>query len=129
MTERHSCDGCDSQARRDFLLDSLRAGAVLLASIGLSSSAEAMPVRLVSALACPHQNTALRWEADDHLFQCPKHKSRYTPEGVFIEGRATRSMDRYPVKLAGSAIVVDIDRVIQEDMEKAAWQQAMVTLP
>lgn len=168
MTVPHSCDGCDSQARRDFLLDSLRAGAVLLASIGLSSSAEAMPVRLVSALAsnaaeksyaipsadgvqidkenevilsrvgnhvfafalaCPHQNTALRWEADDHRFQCPKHKSRYTPEGVFIEGRATRSMDRYPVKLAGSAIVVDIDRVIQEDMEKAAWQQAMVTLP
>jgi Rieske Fe-S protein len=81
------------------------------------------------ALACPHQNTALRWEADDNRFQCPKHKSRYRPDGTFIEGRATRSMDRYPVKLAGNQIVVDIDKVLQEDMEKPAWLQAVVTLP
>ncbi|CAN5258883.1 hypothetical protein BH09GEM1_BH09GEM1_28570 [soil metagenome] len=163
-----SCEKCDVPGRRDFLLDALRAGALLLASLGLSTSASAMPVRFVKSLsadkadksyaiptadgvqidkenevilsrvgkhvyafllACPHQNTALRWEAEDNRFQCPKHKSRYTPEGVFIEGRATRSMDRYAVRLAGSAIVVDVDKVIQEDLEKAAWLQAMVTLP
>lgn len=81
------------------------------------------------ALACPHQNTALRWESGDNRFQCPKHKSRYKPDGTFIEGRATRSMDRYAVKLAGGQVVVDIDKVIQEDMDKPAWQQAVVTLP
>ena len=81
------------------------------------------------ALACPHQNTALRWEADDNRFQCPKHKSRYHADGTFIEGRATRSMDRYAVRLANNQIVVDIDKVIQEDMEKPAWQQAVITLP
>ncbi|MEO8334704.1 MAG: Rieske (2Fe-2S) protein [bacterium] len=81
------------------------------------------------ALACPHQNTALRWDAGDNRFQCPKHKSRYRPDGSFIEGRATRSMDRYAVKLAGSQIVVDIDKIIQEDMELAVWQRAVVTLP
>ena len=163
-----SCDACSLSGRRDFLLDALRAGAVALASLGLSASADAMPVRFVKALssgatdksyaipaadgvqidkenevilsrvgkhvfafllACPHQNTALRWEVGDNRFQCPKHKSRYTPEGVFIEGRATRSMDRYAVRLVGNTILVDIDKVIQEDMEKAAWQQAMVTLP
>ncbi len=81
------------------------------------------------ALACPHQNTALRWEADDNRFQCPKHKSRYRADGTFIEGRATRSMDRYAVRLANNQIVVDIDKVMQEDTEKPAWQQAVVTLP
>ncbi|MEP6730583.1 MAG: Rieske (2Fe-2S) protein [bacterium] len=81
------------------------------------------------ALACPHQNTALRWEADDNRFQCPKHKSRYRPDGTYIEGRATRSMDRYVVKLTGGQIVVDIDKVLQEDMDKPAWQQAVVTVP
>jgi nitrite reductase/ring-hydroxylating ferredoxin subunit len=81
------------------------------------------------ALACPHQNTALRWEAEDNRFQCPKHKSRYRADGTFIEGRATRSMDRYAVKLANNQIVVDVDKVFQEDMEKPAWQQAVVTLP
>jgi Rieske Fe-S protein len=81
------------------------------------------------ALACPHQNTALRWEAEDNRFQCPKHKSRYRADGTFIEGRATRSMDRYAVKLANNQIVVDIDKVFQDDMDKPAWQQAVVTLP
>ena len=81
------------------------------------------------ALACPHQNTALRWEGDDHRFQCPKHKSRYRPDGTFIEGRATRSMDRYAVRLAGPNVVVDIDTIIQEDLDKARWLQAFVTIP
>lgn len=81
------------------------------------------------ALACPHQNTALRWDAAENRFQCPKHKSRYRPDGTFIEGRATRSMDRYAVKLVGGAVVVDVDTVFQEDLDKAAWQQAVLTVP
>jgi len=81
------------------------------------------------ALACPHQNTALRWDAGGNRFQCPKHKSRYRPDGTFIEGRATRGMDRYAVKLVGSAVVVDIDKLYQEDTDRSAWQQAVVMLP
>ena len=80
-------------------------------------------------LACPHQNTALRWEADNNRFQCPKHKSKYRPDGTFIEGRATRSMDRYAVKQAGATIVVDVDAVFQEDTDKPAWMQAAVAVP
>ena len=81
------------------------------------------------ALACPHQNTALKWDAGNNRFQCPKHKSKYRADGTFIEGRATRSMDRYEVKLAGSNVVVDIDKLFQEDTDNAAWQHAVVTLP
>ncbi len=79
-------------------------------------------------LSCPHQNTALRWEAGDNRFQCPKHKTTYTPEGVFIEGRATRSMDRHALKLAGNTVVVDVDKVLQEDLNKADWEHAFVAL-
>lgn len=81
------------------------------------------------ALSCPHQNTALRWESGDKIFQCPKHKSRYRPDGVFIEGRATRSMDRLAIKVTASAVVVDVDKLYQEDLNKAEWQQAVVTVP
>jgi Rieske Fe-S protein len=80
------------------------------------------------ALSCPHQNTALKWDAGANRFQCPKHKSRYQPDGTFIEGRATRSMDRYAVKLAGNTVVVDIDKLYQEDTDTAAWSKAVVTL-
>jgi Rieske Fe-S protein len=81
------------------------------------------------ALACPHQNTALRWDAGANRFQCPKHKSRYRPDGTFIEGRATRGMDRYAIRLAGNAVAVDVDKLYQENTDLAQWQQAVVTLP
>src|SRR5262245_8970977 len=32
----------------------------------------------VYGLACPHQNTALRWSDRDVQFECPKHHSRFT---------------------------------------------------
>ena len=81
------------------------------------------------ALACPHQNTVLRWDAGANRFQCPKHKSRYRPDGTFIEGRATRGMDRYAVRLVGSSVAVDVDKLYQEDTDLSQWQQAVVTLP
>jgi nitrite reductase/ring-hydroxylating ferredoxin subunit len=80
------------------------------------------------ALACPHQNTALRWNGDDHQFQCPKHKSRYRDDGTFIEGRATRNMDRLAIRRDGAAIVVDVDALIQEDEHPKEWAAAFVAV-
>jgi Rieske Fe-S protein len=78
------------------------------------------------SLACPHQNTALRWNADDKEFTCPKHKSHYKPDGEFIEGRATRDMDRLAIKRDGANLVVDVDVLYQEDLNKAQWAAAFV---
>jgi Rieske Fe-S protein len=80
------------------------------------------------SLACPHQNTALKWDQGQHRFQCPKHKSKYRPDGVYLEGRATRSMDRFPIVREGNNIVVDLDDMLREDKEKAAWEKALVSL-
>lgn len=79
------------------------------------------------SLACPHQNTALRWNADDRQFQCPKHHSRYRDDGTFIEGRATRDMDRLAVRRDGATLVVDIDALIQQDEHPTEWAAAYVT--
>ena len=78
------------------------------------------------SLSCPHQNTALRWNADDKEFTCPKHKSHYKPDGEFIEGRATRDMDRLAIKRDGANIVVDVDTLYQQDLNKAQWTAAFV---
>ena len=80
------------------------------------------------SLSCPHQNTALRWNADDHEFQCPKHKSHYRPDGAFIEGRATRDMDRMPIRREGAVIVVDVDQLIQDDEHPKEWGAAFVAV-
>jgi Rieske Fe-S protein len=78
------------------------------------------------ALSCPHQNTALKWLPADRRFQCPKHQSKYTPEGVFLSGRATRNMDRLPIRCAAGRLLVDVDRVYESDKDAAGWAAARV---
>lgn len=80
------------------------------------------------ALSCPHQNTALRWLDADHRFQCPKHKSQYQPDGEFIQGRATRNMDRLSITRDGEQVAVDVDALHKSDADPAAWAAAVVRL-
>lgn len=79
-------------------------------------------------LSCPHQNTALRWEPGNARFQCPKHHSKYRPDGEFISGRATRGMDRLAIRREGAQVVVDVDTMFKEDADPAEWKAAVVTL-
>jgi nitrite reductase/ring-hydroxylating ferredoxin subunit len=78
------------------------------------------------ALSCPHQNTALRWAGDEHQFQCPKHHSRYREDGTFISGRATRNMDRLPIRRAGNEVIVDVDTMYRQDENPNEWAAAFV---
>jgi nitrite reductase/ring-hydroxylating ferredoxin subunit len=79
-------------------------------------------------LACPHQNTALRWEQEDMQFQCPRHHSRYRPDGVFISGRATRGMDRFAVRKDGGSLIVNVAELYRQDKDGSQWEAAFVTL-
>lgn len=78
------------------------------------------------SLACPHKRTAVRWQPGNGRFECPKHKSRYQPDGVFISGKATRSMDRFAIRRDGAFVVADTDRMFREDADTAAWRAAVV---
>jgi Rieske Fe-S protein len=79
-------------------------------------------------LSCPHENAAVRWKAAVSRFECSRHDSRYTPNGVYTSGRATRNMDRFAVKRSGQTIVVDVSRLIQSDTQKAQWEAAAIVL-
>ena len=79
-------------------------------------------------LSCPHQHTALKWEAEANQFQCPKHHSRYTPDGTFVSGRATRGMDRFGLRRDGENIVIDVAKYYRQDQNKADWEGAVVSL-
>jgi nitrite reductase/ring-hydroxylating ferredoxin subunit len=80
------------------------------------------------ALSCPHENTALRTLPKNSGFQCPKHKSKYQPNGTFISGRATRNMDRLPITREGDALMIDSDRYVESDKDPARWAAALVRL-
>lgn len=79
-------------------------------------------------LACPHQNTALRALKDSKGFQCPRHKSKYQPDGVFISGKATRNMDRLAIARSGDRVVVDMEVAYASDSQPREWAAAMVTV-
>lgn len=80
------------------------------------------------ALSCPHQNAAVKWVAQDNRFQCTKHDSRYQFDGVHTSGRATRNMDRYPIRREGDVVHVDVSHVFQSDKDSAGWTAASVPI-
>ena len=79
-------------------------------------------------LSCPHENAAVRWKSALGRFECSRHDSVYSPAGVYTAGRATRNMDRFPVKKNGASLVVDVSRLLQSDQQKAAWDAAVVAV-
>lgn len=79
-------------------------------------------------LACPHQQAAVRWLPSDNRFQCTKHGSKYTPEGVYLSGRATRNLDRFPITRDGNQILVDLDHMVQSDKDPTGWRAASLAV-
>jgi nitrite reductase/ring-hydroxylating ferredoxin subunit len=77
-------------------------------------------------LSCPHENTALKWLPKDNRFQCPKHESRYQPNGTFMSGRATRNMDRLAIRREGNDLFVDLSHIIKSDGDPGGWSAATI---
>jgi Rieske Fe-S protein len=80
------------------------------------------------SLSCPHQHTALKWADGDSRFQCPKHKSKYQPDGTFISGRATRNMDRFALRKSGRNVVVNVAQLFRNDKQAGPWAAAKVAV-
>ena len=102
--------------------------------VNIDRSAQVILVRYANniyamALACPHENAAVKWLAKDRRFQCTKHDSKYTPEGTYTSGHATRNLDRFPIRLDGTSVVVAIDRVFRSDQSPDGWNAARVQAP
>lgn len=152
----HNTDDCDAcpiaPTRRDFLRDvSVMLGVTWVTAIKSVNRARTFPIPPADGaqidkkneiilvrwqqsmyafnLSCPHQNTALRWDANTHRFQCPKHHSRYEPNGTFIDCRATRGMDRLTIALDGANVIVDLDSMHKQDVDPAGWAAAVVHIP
>jgi len=81
------------------------------------------------ALSCPHQRSMLRWRKKKGIFQCTKHHSEYTPEGVYKKARATRNMDRLGITLTDGRLAVDPGVVYKSDEDPEGWAAAAVMVP
>ena len=80
------------------------------------------------ALSCPHQNAAVKWVPQHNQFECTKHDSHYTADGTHVSGRATRNMDRMPIRKDGNVVHVDTAHVFESDKDAAGWNAATVSV-
>lgn len=56
---------------------------------------------------CVHLGCSVPFCDKSMLFECPCHGSKYRLHGEFFGGPAPRGLDRFPVALEGSSLVVD----------------------
>jgi cytochrome b6-f complex iron-sulfur subunit len=78
--------------------------------------------------SCPHEQADLRWREADGRFQCPRHESKFEPDGTLVSGRASRHMDRLAIRREGGLILVDASRILRSDLQPAEWAAAVVTV-
>lgn len=57
---------------------------------------ETETVHAYSAI-CPHMGCVLQWNGDEHSFDCPCHGSRFTCQGVVVNGPAKNDMERIEI--------------------------------
>lgn len=98
-------------------------------SVNIDRGASAILVRkgamvYAFALACPHEQAAVKWVDKAKQFQCTKHDSHYDPIGVHVSGRATRNLDRFPIRRDGKDVLVDMSKVWRSDQNPAEWNAA-----
>jgi Rieske Fe-S protein len=102
-------------------------------SVNIDRVAQVILVRAANhvyafALSCPHQHAAVKWVEKANRFQCTKHDSKYEPDGIYISGRATRNLDRFPIRRVGDTVVIEMGRVFQSDKDPTGWTGATVAV-
>ncbi|MBE2240518.1 MAG: Rieske 2Fe-2S domain-containing protein [Caldilineaceae bacterium] len=59
-------------------------------------------------MVCTHLGCLYKWEQANNRFECPCHGSKFTREGLYIEGPAPRSLDTFVVTVVeGGEVAVD----------------------
>ncbi|MBA3653547.1 MAG: Rieske 2Fe-2S domain-containing protein, partial [Actinobacteria bacterium] len=56
---------------------------------------------------CVHLGCRVPWCSSSQWFECPCHGSKYNRVGEKKGGPAPRGLDRFPVAVAGGAVVID----------------------
>lgn len=60
---------------------------------------------------CVHLGCSVPHCSESMLFECPCHGSKYRLHGEYFAGPAPRGLDRFPIAIEGSSVVVDTGKV------------------
>ena len=71
-------------------------------------------------MVCVHLGCLYKWVPANFRFECPCHGSKYTHDGYYIEGPATRSLDTFEITDAGDKVIVHTGKkVLGQPSEKS----------
>lgn len=76
----------------------------------LVTTAEGSPKALY--MVCTHLGCLYKWAPTNNRFECPCHGSKFTHDGLYIEGPAPRSLDSFPIAEENSQLIVDTGKKI-----------------
>ena len=65
---------------------------ILHPQLGINTLEAAKNLLFFSAKRCPHMGCALKWNPQEHSWDCPCHGSRFTESGKLIDNPATRDL-------------------------------------
>src|SRR6476469_2293065 len=67
------------------------------------------PETLVAVNAtCTHKGCLVNWQADQKIFFCPCHKSKFAADGKVLQGPATQPLKTYEAKVEGDSVLVKV---------------------
>ena len=58
------------------------------------------------SLLCTHMGCIVQWREADSRYVCPCHGGLYDADGGVLEGPPPRQLDRVPVRVNGSEVVL-----------------------
>ncbi|MEA5534334.1 ubiquinol-cytochrome c reductase iron-sulfur subunit [Crocosphaera sp. XPORK-15E] len=76
-------------------------GAVLVVENGTDANG-----LMVVNPTCTHAGCTVTWEADNKIFDCPCHGSKFGADGKVVEGPAKDPLSTYQSKLEGDQILI-----------------------
>ncbi|MBI3957620.1 MAG: Rieske 2Fe-2S domain-containing protein [Chloroflexi bacterium] len=56
-------------------------------------------------MVCTHLGCLYKWEPSNNRFECPCHGSKFSREGLYIQGPAPRSLDEFVVETEENGVV------------------------
>lgn len=77
------------------------------------TTAEGKPKALY--MVCVHLGCLYKWVPANNRFECPCHGSKYTHDGFYIEGPATRSLDTFEVDQEADKVIVHTGKKVLGD--------------
>ena len=59
-----------------------------------------------ASITCTHRGSEVRFNPKEETLDCPSHGSRFTPDGVILEGPARKPLRAYPAEQQGDRLKV-----------------------